>query len=73
MPTLPDRIRFDAPIPPALKAEIAERLVPLADAGFTVRVIAPDEGTEALGSRVWTLRASTHRSGSGTTRMPPNG
>jgi len=49
---LPVRIWFDAPIPPELRAEIANRLVVLADAGYRVRVSVPEQGTEHLGWRV---------------------
>jgi hypothetical protein len=48
---LPDRIKFNAPIPPDRQAEIALALVPLADAGFCVTVLVPGDGVE-LGFRV---------------------
>jgi hypothetical protein len=49
---VPDRILFDAPVPPEVRIEVATRLVPLADAGYHVRVNVPEQGTEHLGWRV---------------------
>jgi hypothetical protein len=45
-------IKFNAPIPLAKQREIAEVLVPLAAAGFSVRVAVPDEGGDGLARRV---------------------
>ena len=49
---MPERIRFDVPIPPPQRAEIAESLVPLANAGFIVRVVKPEESADDMGWRV---------------------
>jgi hypothetical protein len=48
---LPDRIRFNVPIPPAQSAKIAAALVLLADDGYTVTVEMPQEARD-LGWRV---------------------
>jgi hypothetical protein len=47
---LPERIRFNVPIPPAHSAKIAAALVLLAD-GYTVTVERPEEAVD-LGWRV---------------------
>ena len=48
---LPERIRFNVPIPPAQSAMIAAALVLLADDGYTVTVEMPQEAVD-LGWRV---------------------
>jgi hypothetical protein len=49
---MPERIRFTDSIPPAKRA-IEAALVPLADAGYAVTVVAPDEEVDKhLGWRV---------------------
>jgi hypothetical protein len=49
--TLPARIRFYALIPYDKRAEIVAALVPLADDGYAVTVVVPDERI-SLGWRV---------------------
>jgi hypothetical protein len=48
---MPERIRFNAPIPPPQSAQIAAALVLLADDGYTVTVELPEEAVD-LGWRV---------------------
>jgi len=48
---LPERIRFNVPIPPAQSAKIAAALVLLADDGYTVTVVMAEEAVD-LGWRV---------------------
>jgi hypothetical protein len=61
-PYLPERIRFNAPIPPAQRAEIAAVLVPLVDDGFTVSVVVPEAGPDRFGWRVLVDAPGRHAS-----------